>query len=627
MARSLNIVIGADIEKLRKGLNDAISAIQSSGAKMSAETAKAAGDIEKKLAAIATKNPTAGTVRQLTNLAMEARALGPEFAKTANDIIAAAGRMKDSIADTRAEVSYFASDTRRIDAVLGGVEAAAGAFGAVEGGAALLGIQSEGLQQTMVKLQGAIALVNGVQAIQNALQAESAVRMGITTAATQLQAFVMGQATIAARVYSAALVATGAGAVIVAIGLVITLFQKSGKAIDEAKEKLASLEKQQERSLTLGQRRIKTEERALELAISRAQAEGKSEQYIYNLKKASLEKQKGIYQQYGKEALALLDRQRNAELYTVEANSKKATEIRAKYEQLAEDLRYSINEEYQAKVASLQIDGNEIAQNIREDNLKNHKDNLKKEEEAVKESRQRILDLYSLDRAGIATEIKAPKIVAPSGPITSTTKEMDAETRALKAAQLERELNQANYEERMTASMGRVNEAFNSLAADGVTAFGEAIGDILSGGTSSFEDFGKKLLQAVAQFMRAFGSALITTAVASDVFKKFILKKPEVAIAAGVALVAGSAAITAMLNKGPKATAFADGGIVSGPTLGLVGEYPNARNNPEVIAPLDKLKGMLNTGDNSSAFVASTTIQGRDLALIIERYNKDKRRG
>jgi len=413
----------------------------------------------------------------------------------------------------------------------------------------------------------------------------------------------------------------------VAIGLVITLFQKSGKAIDEAKEKLASLEKQQERSLTLGQRRIKNEERALELAISRAQAEGKSEQYIYNLKKASLEKQKGIYQQYGKEALALFDRQRNAELYTVEANSKKATEIRAKYEQLAEDLRYSINEEYQAKVASLQMDGNEIAQNIREDNLKKHKDNLKKEEDAVKESQQRILDLYSLDRAGIAKEIKAPKIVAPSGPIVSTSKEMDAETRALKAAQLEREINQANYEERMTASMGRVNEAFNSLAADGVTAFGEAIGNILSGGTSSFEDFGKKLLQAVAQFMRAFGTALITTATASDVFKKFILKKPEVAIAAGVALVAGSAAITAMLNKGPKATAFADGGIVSGPTLGLVGEYPNARNNPEVIAPLDKLKGMLNTGEGSSGFVASTTIQGRDLALIIERYNKDKRRG
>ena len=64
---------------------------------------------------------------------MQARALGPEFAQTANDIIRAAGKMKDSISDARAEVSYFASDTRRIDAVLGAVQAVAGAFGAKPG--------------------------------------------------------------------------------------------------------------------------------------------------------------------------------------------------------------------------------------------------------------------------------------------------------------------------------------------------------------------------------------------------------------------------------------------------------------------------------------------------------------
>jgi hypothetical protein len=81
-----------------------------------------------------------------------------------------------------------------------------------------------------------------------------------------------------------------------------------------------------------------------------------------------------------------------------------------------------------------------------------------------------------------------------------------------------------------------------------------------------------------------------------------------------------------MLNKGPQPTAFAEGGIVSGPTLGLVGEYPNARTNPEVIAPLDKLKGMLKTNEQSG-YIASTSINGRDLAIVLERYNKDSRRG
>jgi len=57
-----------------------------------------------------------------------------------------------------------------------------------------------------------------------------------------------------------------------------------------------------------------------------------------------------------------------------------------------------------------------------------------------------------------------------------------------------------------------------------------------------------------------------------------------------------------------------------------MGEYPGASTNPEIIAPLDKLKGMLNSGDNTG-YIASTQIQGRDLAIVLERYNKDSRRG
>ncbi len=678
MARSLNIVIGADIEKLQKGFNDAVSVVQSSGKKMTEAAAETAKSIQDRLASIATKNPTAGTVRQLTNLAMEARALGPEFAGVANEIIKQAGRIKDSIGDARAEVGYFASDTRRLDAVLGGVNAVAGAFGAVEGALALSGVQSEDLQKTMVKLQGAIALVNGVTAIQAALQKESAVMQGVLSAATTVQTFVMGQATIAARVYSAALIATGAGAVIVAIGLVITLFQKSGKAIEEAKEKLALLEKQQERGLTLGQRRIKEEERALDLLVSRAQAEGKSEQYIYNLKKASLEKQKGIYQQYGKEALELLDRQRNAELYTVEANSKEATAIRKKYTQLESDLRYSINNEYQSKVASLQMDADNIAKSARSQDLKDYKQNTKDKEKAAKELADLEADLAKTGKtkgtgAGafqvldpeqekkspaqlaledieaskakfeetppitaadlfaaddITTEVEviktsigtlSPEMQAMADTSSQAFRKHKAEVEAATAAQLA-------YEERVKQSMEQVNNAFNQLTAQGLEEFGTMIGDLLTGQADTFESFGKRLLTAVAGFMKSFGQALVATATASKAFKELLIKNPVLAAAAGVALIAGSAVITNMLNKGPAPTAFAEGGIVSGPTLGLVGEYPGASSNPEVIAPLDKLRSMIKTND-TSGFIASTTIQGRDLAIVLERYSKDSKRG
>jgi hypothetical protein len=70
--------------------------------------------------------------------------------------------------------------------------------------------------------------------------------------------------------------------------------------------------------------------------------------------------------------------------------------------------------------------------------------------------------------------------------------------------------------------------------------------------------------------------------------------------------------------------AFAAGGIVSGPTVGLMGEYPGARSNPEVIAPLDKLQGML---DNSgSRVVVSGKIDGNDIRLSNTRSNRNAKR-
>jgi len=67
---------------------------------------------------------------------------------------------------------------------------------------------------------------------------------------------------------------------------------------------------------------------------------------------------------------------------------------------------------------------------------------------------------------------------------------------------------------------------------------------------------------------------------------------------------------------------FASGGIVSGPTMAMVGEYPGARTNPEVIAPLDKLRGML----GGQAVQVTGKISGRDILLTSERNAIDRNR-
>ena len=71
---------------------------------------------------------------------------------------------------------------------------------------------------------------------------------------------------------------------------------------------------------------------------------------------------------------------------------------------------------------------------------------------------------------------------------------------------------------------------------------------------------------------------------------------------------------------------FADGGIVSGTTLGLVGEYSGARNNPEVIAPLDRLKSLLGETGGSQNVVVTGRLSGQDILLSNQRATNNRNR-
>jgi len=601
MAKSLNIVIGADIEKLREGFNKAIAVVQSGSNKMSAEVAKSAKSMEERLASIATRNPTMGSVRQLTQLAMEARALGPEFAQVANEIIKQAGRMKDAIADTRGEVTYFASDTRRLDAVLGGVQAVAGAFGAAQGAAALFGGENKELQQTMVKLQGVMALVTGLQAVQNTLQAESAVMVGLNTAATRIQTFVMGQATIAARVYAAALVATGAGVVLaalVAIGSAMNENADAAQAAEEAQKQYNDrLEESNNRAVKYVERTLKFREEA---AIKEAQLAGKTQAEIEKIEAGFLEKRLKAYKSMQKDISI------DSELYS--------------------ELTQKIQETDNAitlKGLDIKITASKAAKAQRK---KDREEDLADEAKALEETKK----LYIEQKAFIEGFKPMEQFAAPKAPTVTKFKGVLASedmAKDLKTNTDEQVKIMTDYERKMADATNAVNSSFASLQTDAAASFAQFVADTAAGDANAGANFGKSMLGAIANFMQSVGAALVATAVASKAFKELILSHPEAAIAAGIALMAGAAIVRTQLSAGPKVTAFAEGGIVSGPTLGLMGEYPGASSNPEVIAPLDKLKGMLKSGDSSSGFVASTSIQGRDLAIVLERYNKDSKRG
>lgn len=92
----------------------------------------------------------------------------------------------------------------------------------------------------------------------------------------------------------------------------------------------------------------------------------------------------------------------------------------------------------------------------------------------------------------------------------------------------------------------------------------------------------------------------------------------------GFGIAAGFTAAAKAMVLAMGATPFAEGGIVSGPTLGLVGEYAGAANNPEVIAPLDRLRALMDGGDGPGEL--SCRLKGSDIEIVYDRRKKRKSR-
>jgi tape measure domain-containing protein len=131
----------------------------------------------------------------------------------------------------------------------------------------------------------------------------------------------------------------------------------------------------------------------------------------------------------------------------------------------------------------------------------------------------------------------------------------------------------------------------------------------------------KKLGSAAMQAARMIISAYIKEGVAGII--KGILGGPlGKTLGPGALAVAGAAGAGAavlfntMINKvaPPK---LAQGGLAYGPTMATVGDNRNARVDPEVIAPLSKLKGMLDGG--GSPYILTTRVAGSDLLVIMEK--------
>lgn len=90
---------------------------------------------------------------------------------------------------------------------------------------------------------------------------------------------------------------------------------------------------------------------------------------------------------------------------------------------------------------------------------------------------------------------------------------------------------------------------------------------------------------------------------------------------AGFGIAAGFVSAATAMVEAVGVMPFANGGVVSGPTFALVGEYAGASNNPEVIAPLDKLRSMIQPQGGIGGNVRFE-IEGRKLVGVISNTTR-----
>lgn len=102
------------------------------------------------------------------------------------DMSIQAAKLQDQMGDTARQIQILASDTKNLDAAMSVGSGVAGAFNVATSAAALLGGESEELQQAFLKVQAAMAILNGVQQVANTLNKDSVANVVLRTAMQKL---------------------------------------------------------------------------------------------------------------------------------------------------------------------------------------------------------------------------------------------------------------------------------------------------------------------------------------------------------------------------------------------------------------------------------------------------------
>ncbi len=441
-------------------------------------------------------------------------------------------------------------------------------------------------------------------------------------------------------VLKVAMISTGIGALVVALGSLIAYFKNAeaggdkfakvlgtikavigevlqrvnllGEAVflllkgrfkeagEKAKEAFKDLGKEIKAAAEAGaeaaDRRDALEDKEIAFITKRQELENKiakAREIYSNEQSSALEKEKAI-----KEAIAAQNElystqtalaQENLEIIKLENSTKERTNVQIKEEQEAEAAVLALQAEQSMELRGLyKLQKNINAEVLKEAEARGQAlEYLKAQAESVKYT----VDVDTNWKPMSVEEWAAqyPDVTKDPNYIKSQEAIAQAAAERKKRQEEEAKKDKDHWKENAASVLEYADAAMGAF--DAISMFQEAAMNRELAAAGNNEELKDKIRRKYAKKQQTVSvmQAIVNGAVAVT---KALAELGPIAgpIMAGVT--AGTVAAQVALIK---SQAFADGGIVYGPTLGLVGEYVGARNNPEVIAPLNDLRNILGT--------------------------------
>ena len=230
---------------------------------------------------------------------------------------------------------------------------------------------------------------------------------------------------------------------------------------------------------------------------------------------------------------------------------------------------------------------------------------------------------FRADQAALNAKYDAEDLAAMDEKFAAVTEKINtfAETDAKTAA------------ETVAAEMQRImtiGQMVAETAGNAFSALGQSIVDSMGLASTGLEGFASVMLQTLVKLGTMILQQIIMNQ--ASAMASAVAGATQSGAATGPAAIFTTPAFIATAVGGVLAAfaaipKFAAGGIVSGPTMGLMGEYPGAKSNPEVIAPLSKLQNMLDTGNGGGgAMSGEFVLRGQDLVVALQRAEKQRNR-